>query len=140
MGIKKKITAVKKSIKRKKVAPRKKSKRSHICEHVGFLKCLKESGLAKRRQLLSGCTREQVLCICEVSDNILRGKVPLNKQQVKKLAPHEEELKCLADNKLPLKKKQEFLQTQRGAGFFLPALAATLPWIIDNIPRLWAKK
>lgn len=88
-----------------------------------FLKLLKKSQKAKRKSLLKKADKDQILCLCDCANNILKGNVQLKPKEKKQLSRHKTALRTLASGKgsRNIKKKRSLL-IQKGG--FLPALLA----------------
>ena len=50
-----------------------------VRNNASFLKWLKRESAKKRNQLIRDATKEEILSLCEVSKNILAGRIPLHK-------------------------------------------------------------
>jgi hypothetical protein len=102
-------------------------------KHYEFLKKLHRCGKSQRPHLISECDREKVFAICECSDNILRGQVPLTTRQKQRLKKHVNVLKNLADTSVGWKKKQKFLGTQEGGSILATILSVVLPGLASYL-------
>lgn len=60
------------------------------------------------------------MCICDCANNILKGNVPLNKEQYRYLQKYRCTLRQLSNKKLKIKDRKDILVNQRGG--FLPSL------------------
>jgi hypothetical protein len=69
--------------------------------------------------------------LSEASLNTLRGNIPLNPVQFKKMKNYKQTLRTMAHRKIPIQEKRQFLLTQRGG--FLPAL---IPIIASTVGGL----
>lgn len=72
-----------------------------------------------------------VQCICEICLNLLKGNVPVNKPQKKKLHSHKNIIRKLAHNVKNIKNKKKLLQ--KGGGVFLPLLFTIIGPIISKL-------
>lgn len=99
-----------------------------------FLRALAKANPKLRRAILKCCHSELIIAICEVTLNVLRGVVPLSKQQAGKLKRHKKVLRALADRKVSLKKKKE--QLNQTGGSFLPII---LPPVLTVLASLLSK-
>ena len=106
---------------------------AYACKHVDFLKKLHRCGRSSRPHLVSECDQERVFAICECSDNILRGKVPLTTRQKGRLKKHVGVLKNLADTSINWKKKQTYLKSQEGGAILSTILGIAIPALISYL-------
>lgn len=106
-----------------------------LSENADFLRVLAKSNPKLRRAILKCCNSELIKAICEVTLNVLRGVVPINKQHKKKLKRYKKVLRALADKTVSVKKKREYL-SQTG-GNFLPFL---IPPVLSVLANLISKK
>lgn len=104
-------------------------------ENSELLTVLAKATPKLRRAILKSCNRELLKTIFEVTLNVLRGVVPINDKQKKKLRRYKTVLRTLADKKVSIKKKQESLN-QTG-GNFLPFL---IPPVLSVLASLISKK
>ena len=104
------------------------SKRLH--RHVNLLKTLHRASPATRSKLLkSCCDGDFVSCITECVKNLLKGNVPLNSAQKKKLAAKKKILRQFALKKTSLGKKQKLIQS----GGFLGALLGPIISVLGGL-------
>src|SRR3989442_12333834 len=81
---------------------------NRLHRHATLLRALHRASPATRSNLLKKhCDREFVCCITECVKNLLKGNVPLNSAQKKKLATKKNVLRQLALKKTSLRKKTE---------------------------------
>src|SRR5678816_3646910 len=79
---------------------------TRLHRHVNLLRTLHKSSPAIRKKLLKlGCNGDFVECITECVKNLLRGNIPLNSAQKKKLAVKKKVLRQIALKKTSLRKK-----------------------------------
>jgi hypothetical protein len=102
-------------------------------KHIEQLKKLHRCGKSKRPHLIDECDQEQVLAVCECSDNILRGKVPLTARQKQRLKKHYKTLKNLADPTIHWKRKKKVLSTQEGGAILTSILGVAIPALISYL-------
>lgn len=90
-----------------------------------FLKLLKKAQRTKRKNLLEAADKDQILCLCDCANNILKGNIHLKPKEKKQLTRHKTVLRTLASGKgsKNIKKKRNLL-IQKGG--FLPALLAPI--------------
>ena len=104
---------------------------SYACKHVGFLKRIHRCGKSKFCHLIGECDQERINAICECTDNVLRGNVPITTRQKKRIEKHREVLQNIADPSIDWKRKRKFLQTQEGRGIITTTLGIALPALIS---------
>lgn len=99
------------------------------------LTALKYINTSKRKaHFIRSCPNSVIKSICECALNVIHGKVPLSKNLKKKLIPHKNSLRKLADRKVPLFKKRKIL-AQKGNGFLsflLPAAISVISTLING--------
>lgn len=83
----------------------------------------------KKRWLKSNLNKDFVHCICECAQNLLRGKVPLNKKQKSALIRRKKNLRELVRRKVSLEKKKKIIQR----GGFLGALLGPIVSILGGL-------
>ena len=104
------------------------SKRLH--RHVNLIRTLHKASPATRKSLLKKhCDGEFVCCITECVRNLLKGNVPLNPAQKKKLAAKKNILRQLALKNTSLRKKRKLIQS----GGFLGALLGPIISVLGGL-------
>lgn len=83
----------------------------------------------KKRWLKSNLNKDLIRCICECAQNLLRGKVPLNKRQKSALNRRKKSLRELVKRKVTLAKKKRIIQS----GGFLGALLGPIVSILSGL-------
>ena len=103
---------------------------SRRVKHFGHTlrKLSRYSESEKRRWLQSNANKDFILCICECAQNLLRGKVPLNKRQKKQLIRRKKTLRELVKRKVSLTRKKKIIQR----GGFLGALLGPIVSILGG--------
>lgn len=103
---------------------------ARLKRNLDFLRVLKKANSKQRKAILDSGSKDLILCLCEIIDNILAGTVKLSPKQKKNLSKYKSLLRQLVDKKVPITTKRK-LFIQKGG--FLPAiigpalgLAATL--------------
>jgi len=91
---------------------------ARIKHYLPALKRLHRMTDKAKRDYIKVCDREIIDCIAECSKNVLKGNVPLNDAQMRKLRPRREDVRALATKKTSVTKKRKILQK----GGFLTAL------------------
>lgn len=92
-----------------------------------FLQMLAGSTPKRRKVLLQDSTMNEVKSVCEVCLNIIRGNIPLNEKQRRKLRRKKWVLRDLADSNTSKIKCRKTIN-QHG-GFLGSAVAIALPFI-----------
>lgn len=91
-----------------------------VVNHAALLKALVNVKPQQRLAILKTADKELVRCLCGCALNVIKGKIPINSGQKKKLAPHKQLLRKIAFKKGCWKKKKKTL-LQKG-GNFIPLL------------------
>ena len=99
-----------------------------------LLRVLACSTPKQRKAILATCHVDLIKCLAEISLNVLKGVVPINGEQKKKLRRYKSVLRALADKRVPLKKKKEKLN-QRGGNL----LSLLLPPVLSTLGSLLLK-
>ena len=79
-----------------------------------------------KRKLIKDCDKNLIDCFCECSKNVLKGHVPLNEPQLRKLRRQKKNLRSLALKKTPLNKKRKILQKGGFIGALLPPILSII--------------
>lgn len=95
-----------------------------VIKNSELLRALSKLGPKERHALLKTIGNNQIHCICECIFNTLKGRVPLNGHQKKRLARHKHILRRLVTPGEPLSKKRKLLIQKGGA--LLPLILAPL--------------
>lgn len=90
-----------------------------------YLQLLARSSFKRRKSLLNQATRGELKSLCEICLNILKGNIPLDDKNFKKLKRNRQTIKVLANKRVPIKVKREILG-QKG-GFLGTVAAIALP-------------
>jgi len=97
---------------------------ARLKRNLDFLNVLAKAKPKQRQAIISTASKDLLLCICEVVDNILRGAVKLTVKQKQQLKRYKKVLRTVADRKIPLKQKQKLI-SQKG-GFLSAAIIPVL--------------
>jgi len=103
---------------------------SRIKRNCSFLKSLVKCRKSRRLNLIKGASTDNINAISEVALNTLKGNVPLNYQQKKRLQRFKAKLRQLAQKRLSTKKRK-FLLVQEGG--VLPVLLAPLLSVLAGV-------
>ena len=103
---------------------------ARLHRHANLLREIHRANPAQRRKLVKKyCNKEFVCCITECVRNLLKGNVPLNASQKKKLEAKKKILRQVALKKTSLKKKQKLIQS----GGFLGALLGPIISVLGGL-------
>ena len=105
-----------------------------IRRNLATLQKLYKSSAATRRVILNNAGPDFINTLCEIAVNILKGKIPLTRRQYTQLQKTKSELRTLASKATSIKRKKS-LVTQTGGAFFLPAIAAAIPFLTALFSR-----
>ena len=95
-----------------------------------WLKVLHDSKPKTRKALLEHSNKELIDTICECLKNILKGKLKISPQVLKKLKRRRRDLEEIQSKKTNIKRKKDLLIQQGG---FLPAIIAPLLGIAASV-------
>jgi hypothetical protein len=104
---------------------------SHVRKHAALLRTIAKARPDLRRSLLEMADKELIRCICEISDNTLKGHVILSSRQKQKLSRYKKILRRIAKRGESWNQKKRIIQS--GSGFIVPLLAAVLGPIISSL-------
>jgi hypothetical protein len=95
----------------------------------------KVARLDKKRQkeFFSSCSKDFVLCICEVVRNLIKGRAPLRERHLKQLTPREQSLRKLAPKKTSLCERKKLLQRGGFAGLLIKPLLIALGLLASSL-------
>ena len=103
---------------------------ARLHRHANFLRQLHRASPKQRSKLVKKhCDGEFVGCITECVKNLLKGNVPLNPAQKKKLKAKKKVLRQIALKKTSLRKKQKLIQS----GGFLGALLGPIVSVLGGL-------
>ena len=91
----------------------------------GFLQLLAHSPDHQRQFLLKTATPQQLHALVQVLYNILKGHIPMSKENNQMLLPYKDTLLNLAGSNVPYKTKKRVL-VQEGSGFIENVLAPVI--------------
>ena len=96
-----------------------------------FIKVLARSNANQRKLLLRGATNQQLKGLFELCLNIIRGNLPINNAEFRRLKRHRKTLESLASRRVPLYKKRKIVNQKGGfigavAKFAVPLLASII--------------
>ena len=103
---------------------------ARLKRNFNLLQVLQKAPPKQRKAILSTATRDLVLCISEIVDNILKGNLKLTKKQVARLKRYKNVLRNMANKKVSTKTKQKLLSQKGG---FLSALLGPAIGIIGSL-------
>ena len=102
---------------------------ARVKKYLPVLKRIRKMGDKAKREYVRKCDREFVDCVSECTKNVIKGNVPLNGRQMKKLHRKRQDLRALSKKKTSLRAKRKILQK----GGFLTAL---LPPVLSVLGSL----
>ncbi len=100
-----------------------------IKDHAFLLKHLSKAKPSAAKSIIKTCDKDLMNVFCECALNVLKGNVPLNKNQKQRLSVHKTSLRALTNKKHSLKKKKALLQK----GGFLSALLGPIIGILSGL-------
>ncbi len=103
-----------------------------LCKNLPLLKLLYKALSKQRRVILQSASDQLILTLCEIALNVLRGTIPLNNAQFRRLKKRKEEIKYVASKNINAERKKKRMINQRG-GFLLPLLSVAIPFITSLI-------
>lgn len=111
---------------------------ARMSKYVHLLKKLINARGTKRNEVIRDADLCFVKILCECALNVLKGRVPLTKTQLKRLRPHANTLVKLSDKKTSQKEQRDILRKKGGfLPIILPALISTLGSMAgDTISKL----
>ncbi len=103
-----------------------------LCKNLPLLKLLYKASPKQRRVILQTASDQLILSLCEIALNVLRGTIPLNTIQYRRLKKRKDEIKY-ASKKITVVRKKRMIN-QRG-GFLVPLLSVAIHFITSLISR-----
>ena len=107
---------------------------ARVRRNLVVLKQLYKARPASRRVILKNASADFLDTICEISLNILNGKIPLTRKQYTQLKKRKTQLRTLASRCTSIYRKKQVVN-QSGGAFFLPAIAAAIPFLASLFTR-----
>ena len=105
-----------------------------LIKYMELLKKIMKARSKKRQELLKKAEPCFIKLLCECTLNVLKGRIHLDKRQLKRLGPHAHTMvKVSKVKRHPTKKDKEVLETKGG---FLPII---LPALISALGTLAGK-
>lgn len=105
--------------------------------NIEFIKRLKKASPKNRQLLLKNASDDEILSLCECSENVYKGNVPIRPRLVEQLRPYAKDIRRLIHRKGKIPHKRKLL-IQKGG--FLPAvLGAAIPVIISIVSEILRK-
>ena len=119
------------------------SKRLEITKE--FVNLLAKSSAKRRKVLLRNASNTQLKGLFEVCLNIIRGNLPLDAVQFRRMKRHRKTLETLVNRRIPIYKKREVINQKGGfvaslAKYALPLLTHVIATQIGKIGRRRKKK
>ena len=107
---------------------------ARIRRNLNTLEMLHKARPSGRRLILSNAGPDLLNTLCEIALNILNGKIPLTRRQYLMLQKKKNQIRTLASRSVSITKKKR-LVNQSGGAFFLPAIAAAIPFLTSLFSR-----
>lgn len=102
-------------------------------QYLPTLRRIHRLGEGAKKKLIKDCDKKLIDCFCECSKNILKGNVPLKRNQLKRLRREKKNLRTLALKKTSLKKKRKILQKGGFIGAILPPVLTVLSSLLGGL-------
>jgi len=96
------------------------------------LKQLGRMSTKAKKKFFKTCNKDFVHCICECVRNLLKGRVPLKGNHLRKLGHHKQSLRQLALKSTSLTKRKQILQKGGFIGALISPLIAGLGSLISG--------
>ena len=94
-----------------------------------YLRLLAKSSPRRKKLLLSQASKEELKSLCEICLNILKGNIPLDDRNFKRLKRNRQTIKVLANSKVPIKVKRQVVN-QKG-GFLGTVASIAIPLLMS---------
>lgn len=105
-----------------------------MSKQVAFLKLLgKTKNKKKRKLLLDFAGKEEIGIICTCISHVLKGKMTLPKNNIRKLKTHKKSLRTLSKKNISMEKKKKILKQKGGI------LSSILPFALLKLAKLLIK-
>ncbi len=90
-----------------------------ITRQVPFLKAvLQEAQGHKRKELLHHANSDQINAVSEIVLNLLKQRLPVSTETIRRLKPHRRVLKELGKRSHSIKKRRKMMMEQKGRGLW----------------------
>lgn len=103
---------------------------TRIKANTPFLHLLARSSLKKRKNLLKQATKEELASLFEICLNIIRGNIPVQGKDYKRLKRQKQLIRRLADKKVSVTQKKKLINQKGG---FIGSLAAIALPILSQL-------
>ncbi len=103
-----------------------------VKKYIPRLKLLSKASPHMRKAILANCDKGTMQCICECAKNVLKGNVPINREQMQKLRRHKKSLRELVRKKTSLQKKRRIVQTGGFIGAIIAPVLSALGSVLFN--------
>ena len=98
-----------------------------------FVYLLAKATPKRRKVLLRNASNAELRSLCELCLNVIKGHLPLNKNAFHRLKRHRKTLETLANKRMPMKEKRQFINQKGGIIGQLATIA--LPLLTHLITR-----
>lgn len=106
---------------------------SRLQRNLSLLELLHKSTPSVRRVIIGKASPDFINAICEIALNVLKGNLPLNTSQYRRLQKKKAVIRLVANKKVNTLKKRKAI-TQHG-GFLIPLLGAAIPFLTSLLTR-----
>lgn len=96
------------------------------------LKRLKRLNKRRQKEYVQKCDKHLLHCLSECCSNLIKGNLPINSSQLKKLRRRKQSLRKLILKKTPLGQKRKILQSGGFLGLILPPILGFLSSLISE--------
>ena len=109
--------------------------KSGLKPHADFLRLLANKGYSTKfkQRLIQEAPNAAIGKLCECIYNILKGVVPLNRCQKRKLAPSKQVLRRLVQPGLSVQQRRRTLVKQTGKGLPILPLLSLIPTLLRGV-------
>lgn len=103
-------------------------------ENARIISSLARYSPHRRKEVLRHAPKELVYALSEGCINVLKGNVPLSKQKYQKLRRYKKKIRTLANSRIGLRTKQNFVRQNGGfIGLLASALVPVLSTVVGNL-------
>lgn len=96
------------------------------------LKKIKRLSKSKQRKFIKSCHKDLLCCFANCARQLLKGRVKVRHDHLKKLSKHKRAVRLLALRKTSFKKRRQLLQTGGFLHLILPSVVSFLSSLISK--------